>query len=108
MRRVGGGGPWAHDCSPFLPIAVAGLSLAAGGTALAASAGTDNQISVSPRTTVASAPADSPIDFAGASDARRGKPLRAGNVVVGRAVQFTRGTEVAYASLTLRCPAGKA
>src|SRR4051812_24487566 len=91
----------------FLPIAVAGLLLAAGGTALAASAGTDNEISVSSRTTVASAPADSPIDFPGASDARRGKPLPSGNVVVGRTVRFTRGTEVAYAALTMRCPAGK-
>jgi hypothetical protein len=92
----------------FLPICIiAGLSLLVAATALAASAGTDNEISVSPRTSVATAPADSPIDFAGAKDARRGKPLPAGNVVVGRAVRFTRGSEVAYASLTMRCPAGK-
>jgi hypothetical protein len=91
----------------FLPITVVALSLAAAGTALAAGAGTDTQISVSPRTTVAKAPADSPIDFPGARDARRGKPLPSGNVVVGRAVRFTRGSEVAFASLTMRCPAGK-
>jgi hypothetical protein len=93
----------------LLPIAVAGLTLAVGGTALAASAsGTDSQITVSSRTTVAKAPDNSPISFAGAKDARRGKPLASGNVVVGRNVKFTRGSEVAYASLTLRCPSGTA
>jgi len=92
----------------FLPIYIAaGLCLVLAATALAASAGTDNEISVSPRTTVAKAPADSPIDFAGARDARRGEPLPLGNVVVGRVVRFTRGSEAAYASLTMRCPAGK-
>jgi len=92
----------------FLPIYIAaGLSLVLAATALAASAGTDNEISVSPRTTVAKAPADSPVDFAGAKDARRGQPLPLGNVVVGRVVRFTRGSEVAYASLMLRCPSGK-
>jgi hypothetical protein len=92
----------------FLPIAtLAAVSLAAGGTALAASAGTDSAITVSPRTTVASAPANSPISFPGARDARAGKPLPSGNVVVGRAVKFTRGSEVAYAGITVRCPAGK-
>jgi hypothetical protein len=92
----------------FLPIYIAaGLSLALAATALAASAGTDNEISVSPRTTVAQAPADSPIDFPGAKDARHGKPLPAGNVVVGRVIRFTRGSEAAYASMTMRCPAGK-
>jgi hypothetical protein len=91
----------------FLPIIVAVLSLAVAGTALAATAGTDSEIIVSPRTTVAKAPDNSPIDFAGASDARRGKPLPSGNVVVGRKVRFTRGDEVAYASLTMRCPSGK-
>ena len=91
----------------FLPIAVAALSLAVAGTALAAAAGTDSQITVSPRTTVAKAPDNSPIDFAGARDARRGKPLASGNVVIGRKVSFTRGDEVAYASLTMRCPSGK-
>jgi hypothetical protein len=92
----------------FLPIYIAaGLSLVLAATALAASAGTDNEISVSPRTTVATAPADSPIDFAGAKDARSGNPLPVGNVVVGRVVHFTRGSETAYASMTMRCPAGK-
>src|SRR3954454_3402329 len=92
----------------FLPIVtLAAVSLAAGGTALAASTGTDSAITVSPRTTVASAPANSPIDFPGARAARAGKPLPSGNVVVGRAVKFTRGSDVAYADLTLRCPAGK-
>lgn len=90
----------------FLPIAVAALSLAVAGTALAASTGTDSEISVASRITVAKAPDKSPIDFAGAPDARRGKPLASGNVVVGRTVRFTRGSEVAYASLTMRCPAG--
>jgi hypothetical protein len=90
----------------FLPISVAVLSLAVAGTALAASAGTDSEITVSPRTTVAKAPGSSPIDFAGAPDARRGKPLPSGNVVVGRKVSFTRGDEVAFASLTMRCPSG--
>jgi hypothetical protein len=91
----------------YLPIAVAVLSLAAGGTALAATtAGTDSQISVSSRTTVAKAPDNSPISFAGAPDARRGKPLKSGNVVVGRTVKFTRGSEVAFAAITMRCPAG--
>jgi hypothetical protein len=92
----------------FLPIAVAAVSLAVAGSALAAQAGTDSEITVSPRTTVAKAPDNSPIDFAGAKDARRGRPLPSGNVVVGRAVRFTRGDEVAYASITMRCPAGKA
>ena len=92
----------------FLPIYIAaGLSLAVAATALAASASTDNEISVSPRTTVAKAPADSPVDFAGAKDARRGQPLPVGNVVVGRVVRFTRGSEAAYASMTMRCPSGK-
>jgi hypothetical protein len=92
----------------LLPIAsLAAVSLAASGTALAASAGTDTAITVSPRTTVASAPAKSPISFPGARDARAGKPLARGNVVVGRAVKFTRGSEVAYAGITVRCPAGK-
>jgi hypothetical protein len=92
----------------FLPIYIAaGLSLAVAATALAASAGTDNEITVSPRTTVAEAPADSPVDFAGAKDARRGQPLPVGNVVVGRVVRFTRGSEAAYASMTMRCPSGK-
>jgi hypothetical protein len=92
----------------FLPIYIAaGLSLLVAATALAASAGADNEISVSPRTIVADAPADSPIDFAGAKDARRGHPLPLGNVVVGRVVRFMRGSEAAYASMTMRCPAGK-
>jgi hypothetical protein len=93
----------------YLPIAVAGLTLAVGGTALAASAaGTDSQITVSSRTTVAKAPDNSPISFGGAPDARRGKPLKSGNIVIGRHVQFTRGSEVAFASITLRCPSGSA
>lgn len=46
-------------------------------------------------------------DFAGAKDARAGRPLPAGNVVVGRVVRFTRGSELAYAAITMRCPAGK-
>jgi hypothetical protein len=92
----------------LIPIAVAVVSLTAAGTALAASASIDSEITVSPRTTVASAPDKSPIDFAGAHDARRGKPLPKGNVVVGRAVKLTRGSEVAYATLTMTCPSGKA
>jgi hypothetical protein len=92
----------------FLPIAAAAVCLAAAGTAVAATSGADSTITVSPRTTVASAPDNSPIDFAGASDARRGKPLPKGNVVVGRAAKFERGSEVAYATLTMSCPSGKA
>jgi hypothetical protein len=38
---------------------------------------------------------------------RAGKPIPSGYVLVGRHVKFTRGTEVGYGALTMRCPSGK-
>jgi hypothetical protein len=91
----------------LLTTLVAVGSLAAAGTAVAADQSTPTTIEVAARTTVAAAPDKSPIDFAGVPATRRGKPLPSGYVVVGRKVSITHGTEVAYAALTIRCPAGK-
>jgi hypothetical protein len=38
---------------------------------------------------------------------RAGKPIPSGYALVGRHVKFTRGTEVGYGALTMRCPSGK-
>jgi hypothetical protein len=91
----------------LLALAVVGAVAAAAGTALAASQGTDSQVTISPRTVVASAGQTSPVDVGGARAVRAGKPIPAGYVLVGRHVKFTRGTEVGYGALTMRCPAGK-
>jgi hypothetical protein len=91
----------------LLALAVVGAVAAAGGTALAAAQGTDSQVTISPRTVVASAGQTSPVDVGGVRAVRAGKPIPAGYVLVGRHVKFTRGTEVGYGALTMRCPAGK-
>jgi hypothetical protein len=86
---------------------VVGAVAAAAGTAVAAEQGTDSQITISPRTVVASAGQTSPVDVGGVRAVRAGKPIPTGYVLVGRHVKFTRGTEVGYGALTMRCPSGK-
>jgi hypothetical protein len=90
----------------LLALAVVGAVAAAAGTALAAQ-GTDSQVTISPRTVVASAGQTSPVDVGGVRAVRAGKPIPAGYVLIGRHVKFTRGTEVGYGALTMRCPSGK-
>jgi hypothetical protein len=91
----------------LLALAVVGAVAAAAGTALAAEQGTDSQITISPRTVVAAAGQTSPVDVGGVRAVRAGKPIPSGYVLVGRHVKFTRGTEVGYGALTMRCPSGK-
>ena len=91
----------------LLAVAVVGVVAAIAGTALAASQSTDSQVTISPRTVVASAGQTSPVDVGGVRAVRAGKPIPAGYVLVGRHVKFVRGTEVGYGALTIRCPAGK-
>jgi hypothetical protein len=91
----------------LIALTVVGAVAAAAGTALAASQGTDSQVTISPRTVVASAGQTSPVDVGGVRAVRAGKPIPSGYVLVGRHVKFTRGTEVGYGALTMRCPAGK-
>jgi hypothetical protein len=91
----------------LLAIAVVGAVAAGAGTALAAAQSTDSQVTISPRTVVASAGQTSPVDVGGVRAVRAGKPIPAGYVLVGRNVKFTRGTEVGYGALTMRCPSGK-
>ena len=91
----------------LLALAVVGAVAAAAGSALAAEQGTDSQITISPRTVVASAGQTSPVDVGGVRAVRAGKPIPSGYVLVGRHVKFTRGTEVGYGALTMRCPSGK-
>jgi hypothetical protein len=90
----------------LIALAVVGAVAAAAGTALAASQGTDSQVTISPRTVVASAGQTSPVDVGGVRAVRAGKPIPSGYVLVGRHVKFTRGTEVGYGALTMRCPSG--
>jgi hypothetical protein len=90
----------------LLALAVVGVVAAAAGTALAASQGTDSQVTISPRAVVASAGQTSPVDVGGVRAVRAGKPIPTGYVLVGRHVKFTRGTEVGYGALTMRCPSG--
>jgi hypothetical protein len=91
----------------LLSLAVVGAVAAAAGTAFAATQGTDSQVTISPRTVVASAGQTSPVDVGGVRAVRAGKPIPAGYVLIGRHVKFTRGSEVGYGALTMRCPAGK-
>ena len=63
------------------------VSLAVGGSAVAAQAA-DTTISVSPRVLIA-VPDASPVDFAGVSKVRKGKPLPRGWVVVRRRAAFS-------------------
>src|SRR5919202_2978307 len=90
-------------------IAIAVIGVVAGGaaTALAATQGTDSQVTISPRTVVASAGQTSPVDVGGVRAVRAGKPIPAGYVLVGRHVKFVRGTEAGFGALTMRCPSGK-
>jgi hypothetical protein len=90
----------------LLALAVVGAVAAAAGAALAAEQGTDSQVNISPRTVVASAGQTSPVDVGGVRAVRAGKPIPAGYVLVGRHVKFTRGSEVGYGALTMRCPSG--
>jgi hypothetical protein len=90
----------------LIAIAVIGALAGAAGTALAASSGTDSQVTISSRTVVASAGQTSPVDVGGVRAVRAGKPIPAGYVLVGRHVKFVRGTEAGYGALTMRCPAG--
>jgi hypothetical protein len=69
--------------------------------------GTDSQVTISPRTVVASAGQTSPVDVGGVRAVRAGKRIPSGYVLIGRHVKFTRGTEVGYGALTMRCPSGK-
>jgi hypothetical protein len=93
----------------ILTSLVAAGALAAGGaaTAVAADPGADTQISISSRTTVASAGQKSPVDVGGVRAVRGGRDIPAGYVLIGRHVKITRGTQAAYGALTMRCPAGK-
>ena len=91
----------------LIALAVVGAVAAGAGTALAASQGTDSQVTISPRTVVASAGQTSPVDVGGVRAVRAGKPIPSGYVLVGRHVKFTRGTEAGYGALTMRCPSGK-
>lgn len=53
------------------------------------------------------APAVAPFDAPGVRAIRRGKPLPAGYVLVGRDVSITIGKERAYGAARFTCPAGK-
>jgi hypothetical protein len=88
-------------------VAAAALVAAGAGTAVAADQGVDTQISISSRTTVASAGQKSPVDVGGVRAVRAGRDVPAGYVLIGRQVKITRGTQAAYGALTMRCPAGK-
>src|SRR5215211_9246976 len=68
----------------LLALAVVGAVAAAAGTALAAEQGTDSQVTISPRTVVASAGQTSPVDVGGVPAVRAGKPIPSGYVLVGR------------------------
>ena len=92
----------------LLALAVVGAVAAAAGSALAAEQGTDSQITISPRTVVASAGQTSPVDVGGIRAVRAGKPIPSGYVLVGRHVKFTRGTEVGYGALTMDAVASEA
>ena len=91
----------------LIALVVVGAVAAAAGTALATTSGTDSQVTISPRTTVAAAGQKSPVDVGGVRAVRAGKTIPSGYVLIGRHVKFTRGTEVGYGALTMRCPAGK-
>jgi hypothetical protein len=91
----------------LIALAVVAAVATGAGTALAAGSGTDSQVTISPRTVVASAGQNSPVDVGGVRAVRAGKPIPSGYVLVGRHVKFTRGTEAGYGALTMRCPAGK-
>jgi len=106
MRRQRDHGYMFSRIRILIALGVIGAVAAAAGTALAASQGTDSQVTISPRTVVASAGQTSPVDVGGVRAVRAGKPIPSGYVLVGRHVKFTRGTEVGYGALTMRCPSG--
>ena len=57
--------------------------------------------------TFRAAPAVAPTDFPGVREARRGKPLPTGYVIVGHRVEMTVGRRPAYPTFTIACPRGK-
>lgn len=91
-----------------LLIALSGVgAVAAVGTAVAGSSGSDSQVTISSRAVVAIAGQPSPVDVGGVPAVRAGKRIPARYVLIGRHVRFVRGTEAGFGALTTRCPAGK-
>jgi hypothetical protein len=90
----------------LIALSVVG-AIAAAGTAIASSSGSDSQVTISPRAVVAVAGQPSPVDVGGVRAVRAGKPIPARYVLIGRHVRFVRGTEAGFGALTMRCPAGK-
>jgi hypothetical protein len=90
----------------LMALSVVG-AIAAAGTAIASSSGSDSQVTISPRAVVAVAGQPSPVDVGGVRAVRAGKPIPARYVLIGRHVRFVRGTEAGFGALTMRCPAGK-
>jgi hypothetical protein len=91
-----------------LPIALSVVgAVAAAGTAIAGSSGSDSQVTISPRAVVAVAGQPSPVDVGGVPAVRAGKRIPARYVLIGRHVRFVRGTESGFGALTMRCPSGK-
>jgi hypothetical protein len=82
-------------------------AVAAAGTAIAGSSGSDSQVTISPRAVVAVAGQPSPVDVGGVPAVRAGKRIPARYVLIGRHVRLVRGTEAGLGALTMRCPAGK-
>ena len=90
-----------------LAVLSAALVLATGGASAALAAGGDAQITVSVPTTL-HAGQTAPFDAAGVQAVRRGKPIPAGYVLVGREVTIDRGDSGSTgAVMELTCPAGK-
>jgi hypothetical protein len=90
----------------LIALSVVG-AIAAAGTAIASSSGSDSQVTISPRAVVAVAGQPSPVDVGGVRAVRAGQLIPARYVLIGRHVRFVRGTEAGFGALTMRCPAGK-
>jgi hypothetical protein len=66
----------AHPTHLLIALSVVG-AIAAAGTAIAGSSGSDSQVTISPRAVVAVAGQPSPVDVGGVRAVRAGKPIPA-------------------------------
>ena len=84
------------------------VALAAGGTALAATGGSDapTTVTVTPAPTL-QAGTIAPFDAPGVRAIRRGKPIPSGYVLTGFKIKVDRGAKMAGAALRFACPDGK-
>lgn len=95
--------------TPKARTALLTASILAAGAAAAGTAGAldgDTTVTVGPPKPL-TAGATAPFDAAGVKAIRRGKPVPAGYVLVGRTVTTKAGTGAAGAAIRLTCPAGK-